>query len=134
MDFYDTLFFEGQTAAQNLTLVKSPLAMCLENSLETITPQMLGEISSIRATAFFDCDNLKRITIPSSVTEIGSYAFENCSLLERVTVLATTPPTLGEDVFLNTSEDLKIYVPSESLQLYKDEWSDYENIIYEIED
>lgn len=134
MDFYDTLFFEGQSPSASLQSFRTPLTMCLENSLETITSQMLGTISSIRECTFYQCTNLKRITIPSSVTNIGDYVFGYCSSLVSVTVLATNPPELGEDVFANTSEDLKIYVPSGSLQLYKDEWSEYENIIYEIED
>ena len=72
MDFYDTLFFEGQNPSASLQSFRTPLTMCLENSLETITSQMLGTISSIRECTFYQCTNLKRITgVNKNVYEVN---------------------------------------------------------------
>ena len=35
-------------------------------------------VTSITEVAFYDCDSLKNIVIPNSVTNIGDYAFINC--------------------------------------------------------
>lgn len=43
------------------------------------------KVTSIGASAFNGCENLKSVVIPASVNSIGSSAFECCSNLERVT-------------------------------------------------
>ena len=48
-------------------------------------------IMQIGIEAFKDNDNIKKIVIPSSVTQIGERAFENCSALEEVYFVSTTP-------------------------------------------
>ena len=40
--------------------------------------------TSTGACIFIDCEELKEITIPSSVKIIGSYAFKGCDALESV--------------------------------------------------
>lgn len=77
--------------------------------------------------AFNGCSSLTSITIPNSVTSIGNEAFSNCSSLTNVTIQATTPPTLGVDVFSNNASGRKIYVPSASVNTYKaaTNWSTY---------
>ena len=42
-------------------------------------------------------------------------------------MLATTPPTLGTDVFLNVSRTIPVYVPAESLEAYQkaDIWKEF---------
>lgn len=90
-------------------------------------------ITSIGWRGFASCSSLTSITIPKDVTSISSYAFGACRSLESVTVLATTPPTLGTNVFNNCSESLIIYVPSESVAEYKSAWSAYADIIQPIQ-
>lgn len=72
--------------------------------------------------AFRSCTSLPEITIPYLTTEIHDRAFYGCSSLSAVYMDPLVPPTLGEDVFAGTSTDLKIYVPSESVSLYKESW------------
>lgn len=82
----------------------------------TIIP---NTVTTIGQSAFFNFTNLTNIAIPSSVTTINNYAFERCTSLTSVTVLATTPPTLGNGVFNNNASGRKIYVPAESVETYK---------------
>ena len=84
-------------------------------------------MTSIGERAFNKCTSLTSVTIPSSVTSIESSAFSSCSVLTSVTVEATTPPTLGTNVFNGTSENLVIYVPAGSVDTYKSAsgWSTY---------
>ena len=85
--------------------------------------------------AFQDCyNNLESVTISSSITSIAFQAFYGCAELRSVTVKATTPPTLGGNVFKNTSANLVIYVPAESVDAYKASsgWSTYASKIQAI--
>lgn len=87
-------------------------------------------ITSIGERAFDGCSSLTSVTIPSWITSIGSWAFSDCSSLTSVTVLATTPPTLGSQVFYNTN-NCPIYVPSGTLSAYESAWSAYKDYLFE---
>ncbi len=43
-------------------------------------------VTAFAATAFKDCDGLKSIIIPSSVTSLGNYCFNKCSGLTSITI------------------------------------------------
>lgn len=89
-------------------------------------------VTQIKLQAFIS-SGLTSITIPSGVTTIGNQVFSNCSNLSSVTVLATTPPTLGSNVFNNTN-NCPIYVPAASVNAYKTAsgWSTYASRIQAI--
>ncbi len=101
-------------------------------NLSTIT--LSNNLVSIPSKAFYSIGTLKNIIIPGSITEIGTSAFNGCSNLVSVTVLASSPPTLGNYVFSGTSQNLVIYVPSESVEAYKTAtyWSSYASRIQPI--
>ena len=84
-------------------------------------------VTTIGGSAFLRCSGLTSVTMSNSVTTIGDKAFRYCSGLTSVTVNATTPPTLGTNVFDNTNTNLKIYVPCSSVNAYKTatNWSTY---------
>lgn len=84
-------------------------------------------VTTIPAYCFSVCSNITNITLHANITNIGDAAFRFCSKLESVTVLATTPPTLGANVFGNNKSGRKIYVPAASLDAYKaaTNWSSY---------
>lgn len=91
-------------------------------------------VKQINASAFTEC-GLTEVTLPSTVKQINTKAFFGCADLVSLTVLATTPPTLGNvNAFGSENEHFKIYVPSDSVATYKaaDKWSTYANIIEEI--
>ena len=78
-----------------------------------------NSVTSIGNLAFSDCIRLTSVTIPNSVTSIGYTAFYNCSALTSVTIEATTPPTLGNSSAFKNTNNCPIYVPSESLEAYR---------------
>ena len=86
-------------------------------------------VVNIAENAFLFCSNyLTKATLPSTIESIGNYAFQS-SGLTKITINATTPPTLGYDVFENASSLAHIYVPSASVNAYKTAWSDHASII-----
>jgi hypothetical protein len=89
-----------------------------------------NSVTSIGGGAFYKCRGLTSVTIPNSVTSIGEWAFNGCSGLTSITCEAITPPTLGSDVFSSVNTSIPLYVPAESIDLYKaaDQWKDFTNI------
>lgn len=76
----------------------------------------------VGAEAFYGCASLPEITIPRKVDRIGERAFYGCSSLKAVYLSSSLPPILGADVFTGTSPDLKIYVPTVLVDVYKSNW------------
>ena len=88
-------------------------------------------VETIGRSAFLsDRARLAEITIPASVTSIGDYAFLQNASMATVICLATTPPTLGRDVFALTTSSV-IKVPAASVAAYKaaTNWSSYADYI-----
>jgi|GEM_PF-1106384 len=116
---------------------------------------------TIIAQAFADCGKITSVIIPNSVTSIEEYAFAECSALETITIGAnvsnlgegafwacsniktiynyvTTPQSITSVMF-DGYEDYpavdkttcKLYVPAESVALYKaaDVWKEFTNIL-----
>lgn len=82
----------------------------------------------------WDRSELTTVLLPPSLEKIENSAFKACSSLNRITCLATTPPTLGKNVFEGIPEGAFLYVPSASIDLYKEaeQWKDF--IIYPVAD
>lgn len=85
--------------------------------------------------AFEDVD-LEELSIGKNVNYIGSRAFYDNTSVDTIYVKAPIPPTIGDNVFYGEYSQIKpycdvIYVPSESVELYKaaDGWSKYANYI-----
>lgn len=89
---------------------------------------VIGEgITAIPAMEFYMNLAITDVTLPSTLTSIGMGAFGENFALESFTINATTPPTLGEDVFMDMTTIPTIYVPVASVGTYKAAagWSDY---------
>ena len=97
-----------------------------ELPINIILPQNLTKIG----ISCFSGAQIKQITIPDTVTEIGDIAFALCRQLESITCLAATPPVLGTDAFSDAAE-FTIKVPAASVAAYKaaDGWKDYASYI-----
>ncbi len=87
-------------------------------------------LTSIGYRAFYARGYLSSVTIPKSVISIGASAFQACSL-SKVYCKATTPPQGGYNMFYGNSDDLKIYVPTNSVSAYKapQHWSEFSSKI-----
>ena len=98
------------------------------SSLTSIT--IPNNVTSIGNYAFGWCSSLTSITIGNSVTSIGDRAFSSCSSLTSITCEATTPPTLGSNVFYGVSTSIPVYVPCGSENIYKAAyaWKEFTNI------
>jgi hypothetical protein len=95
------------------------------------------QVLRIAESAFFDKDTITEIKIPDTIVSIGANAFFGCSNLNRVEVYREVPPVLEQDnVFdpYNEFSVLKIYVPTESLQSYKEaeHWDEYATDIFSL--
>lgn len=101
-------------------------------SLEEIT--IPEGVTLIGHYAFNKCKNLKEATLPKSLTEVQTNAFDNCSSLTSVTILADTPPQISTISYsqLHTfygNRNMKFYVPENSVEAYKTQWSQFKDKI-----
>ncbi len=85
-----------------------------------------NSVTSIGEAAFYGCSSLTKVTIPNSVTEIGYVAFGGCKLSD-IYSLASTPPSLENDVFFKHPADAVLHVPAEAVDAYSqaDQWRDF---------
>lgn len=67
-------------------------------------------ITSIKARAFFDCEELTSITIPDSVTSIGNSAFRECIRLTSVTI-GSGVTSIGYSAFRDCIRLMNITIP-----------------------
>ena len=87
-------------------------------------------VTHIGANAFNSCHGLKTVRIGTGIKTIDHHAFFHCSKLSEVYCKATTPPTIGEEVFHYESEKPLVcnyFVPNESVTKYRyaENWNAY---------
>ena len=129
--------FSGCTKLENIDLPSgvTTISAYTFNGCSSLTNiEFNDKITYMARYAVFNCKSLTNVTIPDSITHIEVGCFRGCSKLSNVTVLATTPPTLGTQVFDGNASDRKFYVPSESVEAYEaaTSWSVYANYILPI--
>ena len=85
-----------------------------------LTSVIIGNsVERIKEYAFAGCNNLTSVTIPNSVTDIEKRAFYSCSGLTSITCLASTPPTLGTEVFKYVPKSIPVCVPADKVTDYR---------------
>ncbi len=87
-------------------------------------------VVELGAYCFSGC-GFETFTIPSQITTLGIEPFRKCLSLTTVYVEPTTPPTASGNIFNGCTALTHIYVPSESVETYKQArgWSNYASII-----
>ena len=79
-----------------------------------------NSVTSIGSEAFHGCSSLTSVTIGNSVTSIGRSAFKYCSKLEDVYCYAEKVPSTDATTFESSSiASSTLYVPSSALSLYQ---------------
>lgn len=76
-------------------------------------------LTTIGQSAFQGCTAIESITIPASVTNVSGNFMRGCPALKEVIMQGTTPPTMGANGFLQSSNLQAIYVPDASVSAYK---------------
>jgi len=88
------------------------------NSLSNIS--IPNSVTSIGSNGFFNCNSLSNVIIPNSVTSIGSSAFSQCYGVRYYDFTTfTSVPTLTSGAFSGIASDCQMLIPA---ALY-DEWS-----------
>ena len=98
------------------------------NNCSTIT--FPDSVKTIGDYAFYNSyKRLSRLEIGSGCTSIGSYVIKG---VDTLVVKALTPPTVRSDSF-GANPPGEILVPCASLSLYREQWSDWADIILSYE-
>lgn len=80
----------------------------------SLTDVDLGIQTTIPKRTFMSCSGLTSITIPSTVTSLGSSAFELCTNLVEITAEPTTAPSILNTTFFSVKEGGTLYYPAGS--------------------
>lgn len=105
-----------------------------DNSLNEIDIYSYSTISRIEDYAFKGNRYVIDFIIPSTVTYLGTNAFQAWYGAQNIYCYPTTPPTGTAGGGLDKHSGLKIYVPANSVNAYKDAWSLYSSYIYAMEE
>ena len=88
------------------------------------------DVTSVCEDTFRGCSGITSVTLPSTITNIGSYAFLCCYGLTNLIINATNPPSINNGMLCGDSLT-SIQVPAGSVLAYQTNtnWSEYSNII-----
>jgi hypothetical protein len=93
-------------------------------------------IQTLGSSCFHGCNNIKRLDIPANIKTINVNAFDSCENLREVHFHGNTPPVFTKNIFGNTIENIKIFVPERYIKKYLEAFSkigdDIINKIYPI--
>ena len=95
---------DGVLCSKDKTLI-----MCPQGKTGSIT--IPNSVTSIGSSAFSNCTGLTNITIPNSVTSIGEYAFQQCTGLTSVTI-PNSVTSIGTGAFSGCEGLTSITIPN----------------------
>lgn len=122
LSFLGPSVFTNCTALTTITLpdtLKQILQFTFSNCSSLTEVILPKKLETIIARTFENCTALSSITIPENVQFIGSDIFKGCSSLSDITLLSPTPKD-NQIKALKILNIQHIYVPQNSVQLYKD--------------
>ncbi len=84
-----------------------------------IAADLPSGIAKISGEAFASCAKLVNVNMPGKLTTIGNRTFAGCSHMAGLSVPAVTPPTVGENAFLQVpTRDCVVSIPVQSFRSY----------------
>ena len=99
---------------------------------ETVTHDgIIHQVTGTGPYVFYNCTNLKEITLPATIKTVNYRAFQGCSSLTTIKCLATNPPSTGDEVFdYSTYNNATLYVPEDAISRYSvaNTWKKFVNI------
>lgn len=114
-----------------LTNANDVFSNCLQLE-EAVFVEEAPQLKTLLRT-FYYCLKLKKTSIPQYVTTLTD-VFEECRELEEVIFRGSIPPTISTRCFYNVPTTVKIYVPDEAVEAYKEatNWNKYADNIFGI--
>jgi len=94
-------------------------------NLNLIEFNMLKRIEKIGNGAFKNNTTLNTIIMPSSIQVLGDNFVDGCENLTSITIYSNFVPTFTEKTFEGAKENLVVYVPVNSLEVYRKTFEDY---------
>ncbi len=118
VEIFSHLTFTETATEVTLTNVSTSISEKL-----LIPPRLNGiPVTVISDSAFENNTSLESITVPESVITIGDDAFKSCINLNTLTMLSSTAPAVGTDVFNGTSNSY-LNIPSGATGYDKAPWN-----------
>lgn len=102
---------------------------CFEMDYLLDSIKLSDNLTSLPFECFYSCSSLQHLSLPAGISVIGKYCFDGCDYLQSFTCYATTPPVVNSIFEENSgyfginwsdAEYIKLYVPEESINLYKE--------------
>ena len=120
--FYFSSNFDNCSSLKSVdinTISASGNANSIFSSCYSLSHVSINKVTTLETYAFYRCFSLKRLTIPATVTSIGSSALSGLSDLEELKFEGSTPPTMyNTGSYGNLPTTCKILVPAGSLEAY----------------
>lgn len=88
-------------------------------------------VTTLRISSLFNVPELKKLGLPSTITDIQQYILADCPSLNTVICKAENPPALVSTVFQNTPIDsATLKVPANAVEAYKNAegWKNFKTI------
>lgn len=111
---HDNFFYEVRKNEDGLFLtLLEPVENEKEDWTECFIPKEINSVPvlSIEDSAFWDCNNLKKIVVPEGLKSIGGCAFQWCHALEEFTI-PNTVTEIGEQAFYDCQSLQSITIPN----------------------
>lgn len=123
-------FYGKFASADNKCLIINGTLVRFANGCGETNYTIPNDVNRIEDGAFNGRHILSTITIPASVTSIGTRAFFSERKIDFY-FKSSTPASLGNDVFCTINDGTPtIYVPKSSVADYKAAWANYANYIF----
>lgn len=127
MAFTGTAYYSDNTNinSQGLMLIGQYIIAARPNISETVI--IPSGTLGLGNMAFYNCTQMPKIILSSTLRFIGENTFSSCMSLDTVRLMSATPPTLESNSFLDVP-DFTVVVPCGAGETYRDadNWDEFE--------